>query len=159
MGITSLNIENSITTGRARLINILDYDYKKISIIQNRKNKTHVYYDHLPFCLVIDNLKGFFEKYGGKYNAVGRTKNDQYLTIIFTSEYKKMMYTKILEQINKDLNKNYIKIKFESSDVLPLNILINFHTIVFVVRYQRIYINTSWYSEVNEEFHTIDNVW
>ena len=159
MEITSLNIEHSITTGRARLINILDYDYKKISIIKNRKNKTHVYYDHLPFYLVIDNLKGFFEKYGDKYNVVGRTKNDQYLKIIFTSEYQKMMYTKILEQINKDLNKNYTKIKFESSDVLPLNILINIHTIDFVVRYQRIYINTCWYSEVNEEVQARDNVW
>ena len=74
MEITSLNIENSITTGRARLINILDYDYKKISIIKNRKNKTHVYYDDLPFYLVIDNLKGFFEKYGDKYNVVGKLK-------------------------------------------------------------------------------------
>ena len=158
MEITSLNIEHSITTGRERLINILDYDYKKINI-KNRKNKTHVYYDHLPFYLVIDNLKGFFEKYGDKYNVVGRTKNDQYLTTIFTSEYQKMMYTKILEQINKDLNKNYTKIKFESSDVLPLNILINIHTIDFVVRYQRIYINTCWYSEVNEEVQARDNVW
>ena len=70
-----------------------------------------------------------------------------------------MMYTKILEQINKDLNKNYTKIKFESSDALPLNILINIHTIVFVVRYQRIYINTCWYSEVNEEVQARDNVW
>ena len=159
MEITSLNIEHSITTGRARLINILDYDYKKISIIKNRNNKTHVYYDHLPFYLVIDNLKGFFEKYGDKYNVVGRTKNDQYLTIIFTSEYQKTMYTKILEQINKDLNKNYTKIKFESSDVLPLNILINIYTIDFVVRYQRVYINTCWYSEVNEEVQARDNVW
>ena len=158
MEITSLNIEHSITTGRERLINILDYDYKKINI-KNRKNKTHVYYDHLPFYLVIDNLKGFFEKYGDKYNVVGRTKNDQYLIIIFTSEYQKMMYTKILEQINKDLNKNYTKIKFESSDVLPLNILINIHTIDFVVRYQRIYINTCWYGEVNEDVQARDNVW
>ena len=133
---------------------------KKINIlIKNRNNKTHVNYDHLPFYLVIDNLKGFFEKYGDKYNVVGRTKNDQYLTIIFTSKYQKMMYTKILEQINKDLNKNYTKIKFESSDVFPLNILINIHTIVFVVRYQRIYINTCWYSEVNEEVQARDNVW
>ena len=159
MSITSFNIKNSITTGRARLINILDYDYKKINFIKNKKNKTHIYYDHLPFYLVIDNLKGSFEKYGDKYNVVGRTKNDQYLTIIFTSEYQKMMYTKILEQINKDLNKNYAKIKFESSDVLPLNILINIHTIFFVVRYRRIYINTCWYREVNEGVQARDNVW
>ena len=26
------------------------------------------------------------------------------------------MYTKILKKINKDINKNYVKIKFESND-------------------------------------------
>ena len=61
------------------------------------------------------------------------------------------MYTEILTKINKDINKNYTKIKFESNDVLPLNILINIGTIVFVVRYQRVYINTCWYDEFCEE--------
>ena len=61
------------------------------------------------------------------------------------------MYTEILTKINKDINKNYTKIKFESNDVLPLNILINIGTIVFVVRYQRVYINTCCYDEFCEE--------
>ena len=61
------------------------------------------------------------------------------------------MYTEILKNINKDINKNYVKIKFESNNNVPLNILVNIHTLVLVVRYQRIYINTFWYEEVHEE--------
>ena len=91
--------------------------------------------------MAIDNLKGHFEEYD----------NNKYLTIIFTSEYQKSMYTEILKKFNKDINKNYTKIKFESNDILPLNILINIHTLVFIVRYQRVYINTYWYEEVYEE--------
>ena len=108
--------------------------------------------------MAIDNLKGYFEKHDDKHNSVGRNKNDQYLTIIFTSEYQKSMYTEILKKISKDINKNYVKIKFESDNVLPLNILINIHTLVLVVRYQRVYINTSWYEEVYEKVQVYDNV-
>ena len=53
---------------------------------------------------------------------MGRNKNDQYVTIIFTSKYQELIYTEILKKINKDINKNYVKIKFESDNVLPLNI-------------------------------------
>ena len=35
------------------------------------------------------------------------------------------MFTEILKKINKDINKNYTKIKFETNDDLPTNILIN----------------------------------
>ena len=38
------------------------------------------------------------------------------------SEYQKSMYTEIFKKVNKDINKNYTKIKFESNDILPLNI-------------------------------------
>ena len=73
--------------------------------------------------MAIDNLKVYFEEHDGKNNIVGRAKNNKYLTIIFTSEYQKLMYTEILKKINKDINKNYIKIKFESNDNIPLSIL------------------------------------
>ena len=42
---------------------------------------------------------------------------------------KKKMFTEILKKINKYINKNYTKIKFETNDVLPTNILINIHKI------------------------------
>ena len=141
MGITSLDIINDLSTRRAGIIDILDFDYKKLSIIKTKKIKYMFIMITIHFFLAINNLKGYFEEYDG----------NKYLTIIFTSEYKKLMYMGILKKINKDINKNYTKIKFESNNILPLNILINIHSLVFVIRYQRVYINTCWYEEVHEE--------
>ena len=148
MGITSLDIINNLSTHRAKIINILDFNSEKLSVIKTNKKKIHVYYDHNPFFLAIDNLKGYFEKHDDKNNIVGKAKNNKYLTIIFTSEYQKLMYTEILKKINKDINKKYVKIKFESNDNVPLNILVKIHTLVLVVRYQRVYTNTCWYDEL-----------
>ena len=124
---------------------MLDFDSKKLNIVEINDNKTHVYYDHNPFFLSIDNLKGYFEEHDDKNNVVGRIKDKdeivgkdkkiKYLIIIFTSEYQKLMYTKIFKKINKDVNKNYVKIKFDSNDNVPLNIFINTHTLVLSVRF------------------------
>ena len=148
MGITSLDIINDLSTIRGRLINIEDFDSEKLSIIRTKKNKMHVYYDHDPFFLVIKNLKGYFEKYN----------DDKYLTIIFTNEDQQLMYIEILKKINKDINKNYTKIKFLSNNILPLNILINIHSLVFAVIYKRVYINTCWYDEFCEKVQAHDTV-
>ena len=144
MGITSLDIKNSLSTNRAKIINVLDFDSKKLSITRTKKNKIHVYYDIIHFFLSIDNLKGYFEYYDDKINIVGRVKDknnimgaakhDQYLAIIFNNEYQKTMFTEILKRIDKDINKNYTRIKFEINNDLPTNILINIRNIVFVVR-------------------------
>ena len=75
MGITSLGIKNSLSTNRAKIINILDFDSKTLSIVEINNNKTHVYYDHNPFFLSIDNLKGYFEEHDDKNNIVGRVKD------------------------------------------------------------------------------------
>ena len=114
----------------------------------------------IHFFLSIDNLKGYFEEHDDKNNIVGRVKDRdnivgkdkkiKYLIIIFTSEYKKLMYTKIFKKINKDVNKNYVKIKFDSNGNVPLNILVNIHTLVLSVRYQRVYLNACWYDEVQD---------
>ena len=50
------------------------------------------------------------------------------------------MYKEIFKKINKDINKNYVKIKFKSRNNVPLNILVNIHDLVLVVKYQRVYI-------------------
>ena len=157
MGITSLDIINNLSTHRAKTTNILDFNSTKLSIIRTNNDKIHVYYDHNPFFLAIDNLKGYFEEHNDKNNIVGKAKNNKYLTIIFTSKYQKLMYTEILKKIKKDINKNYVKIKFESNDNVPLNILVNIHTLVPVVRYQRVYINTSWYNEFYEKIRVLNN--
>ena len=50
------------------------------------------------------------------------------------------MYKEIFKKINKDINKNYVKIKFKSRNNVPLHILVNIHNLVLVVKYQRVYI-------------------
>ena len=49
MKITSLDIKNNLPIHRAKMINILDFNSGKLSIIKNNNNKIHVYYDHNPF--------------------------------------------------------------------------------------------------------------
>ena len=57
------------------------------------------------------------------------------------------MYKEILIKINKDINRNYVTIKFESNDNVPLNILVNIRNLVLAVRYKRVYLNTCWYDQ------------
>ena len=92
MSITSLNLENKRFTYPTKLINSLDFGFKKLSIQEiEDDDETCVYYinyDKYHFCLIIDNLKGYY-----KIND-----DDKYLTIIFTSENQKMMYETIWEK-------------------------------------------------------------
>ena len=58
----SIKIKDPIFTYRAQLINILDFNPKKISMI-----KISIKYGRDPFYLVIDDLKGCF-KYSEEKN-------------------------------------------------------------------------------------------
>ena len=70
----------------------------------------------IHFFLSISGLKGYFEEHYGESYILFGPKNTKYLTIIFTNQYQKFMYKEILIKINKDFNRNYVKIKFESND-------------------------------------------
>ena len=106
----------------------------------------------------ISGLKGYFEEHDGKSDIVLGPKKTKYLTIIFTNEYQKFIYKEILIKINKNINKNYVKIKFESNDNVPLNILVNIRNLVLAVRYQRVYINTCWYDQFYERIQVRDAI-
>ena len=43
MGITLLDIKNSLSTNHAKIINIIDFDSKKLSIIRTKKKKKNTY--------------------------------------------------------------------------------------------------------------------
>ena len=45
------------------------------------------------------------------------------------------MYQEILKKIGIDINRNYVKIKFESRDNVPSNILVNIHNLVLAIKY------------------------
>ena len=142
MRVTSLDIKNNLYVNYDKIINMQDFNSEKLTVIKNNNNKINVYYDHNPFFLSISGLKGYSE-----IDVVFGPKSTKYLTIIFTNEYQKFMYKEILIKINKDINKNYVKIKFASNANVPLNILVN---LVLAVKYQRVYINTYWYDQFYE---------
>ena len=147
MAVNSINIINNLLAHRTKIINILDFNSEKLSVIRNNNDKTNVYYDNNQFFLAIDGLKGYFEEHDDANNTIFGFRKDKYLTIIFTKEHQKLLYKKYLKKINKNINRNYVKIKFEFTDKLPENILINICTLILVVRYQRVYLNTCWYDQ------------
>ena len=104
----------------------------------------------------ISGLKGYFEEHDGESDIVLGPKKTKFLIIIFTNEYQKFIYKDILKKINKDINRNYVKIRFESNDNIPLNILVNIRNLVLAVRYQRVYINTCWYDQFYERIQVRD---
>ena len=61
------------------------------------------------------------------------------------------MYEEILKKIGKDINRNYVKIKFESRDNASLNVLANIHNLVLAIKYQRVYISTCQYNQFYKE--------
>ena len=71
----SIKIKNPLFTYYSRLVNILDFNPKKLSIekvcaINNKLE--HIYYvkyNKDPFYLIIDNLKGYFRYYKEKDTA------------------------------------------------------------------------------------------
>ena len=73
----------------------------------------------IRFFLSIDNLKGYFEEHNDKNNIVGKAKNSKYLTIIFTSEHQKLMYTEILKKLIKMLIKIMLKLNLNLMTMYP----------------------------------------
>ena len=88
----SIDIKNRLFTLFAKLVNIFDFNSKRLSIEEANSGETCIYYikyDKDPFYLVIDDLKGYFEQ----------NDDNKYLTMIFTSKSQKMMYTRTWEEI------------------------------------------------------------
>ena len=158
MVVNSINIISNLPAHRAKIINILDFNSEKLSVIGNNNDKTNFYYDKNPFFLAIDSLKGYFEEHDDANNTIFGSKKDKYLTIIFTYEHQKLLYKEILKKINKNINRNYVKIKFESTYKLTSNILVNICTLILVVRYQRVYLNTCWYDQFYNGIQIKDTV-
>ena len=151
-----LGIKNRLLFHPAKLNNILDINLSKVSVedIINDDNLGIYYikYDSNIFYLVIDDVKGYFEK----------TNGDNYLTIIFDNEkYEKIfksIWNKIKENKFNEYSKDYIVIRFKSNDVLKYGSTININTITIIIRsvfksyccyYPQIYLDSCSYNYKN----------
>ena len=127
----SIKIKDPLFTYRARLVNILDFNPKKLSIekvcaINDEIKRIYfVKYDEDPFYLVIDDLKGYF-----KYSK------EKALKFIIEDQRKRKIYNQIWDKIKELINSlDYINfrfsecsrdrnvIRFNTVDTLPLDIV------------------------------------
>ena len=155
----SLDIKNGLFTLFAEVVNIFYFNPKRLNIQKEGSAELCIYYikyNKEPFCLVIDDLKGYFEE----------NNDNKYLTMIFKSKSQKMMYTRIWEVIKKVINevdefsnydKNYDIISFDTDDILSLNSIINIYSITIIIKsvfkdnnkfYPQIHLRNCMYNEI-----------
>ena len=155
----SIKIKDHLFTYRAQLVNIIDFNPKKLSI-ENvcaiNDEQEHIYYIKYggnPFYLVINDLKGYF-----KYSKEKNTTEPS------SSEHNSLEHRKELEFIIEDqkqakiYNQKWNKIKglinsvdgvnfgfsddfrdhgiiiFDTYDTLPLKDIVNIYSITIIIR-------------------------
>ena len=104
----SIKIKDPLFTYHARLVNILDFNRKKLSIgkvCAINDELEHIYYVKYgrdPFYLVIDDLKGYF-----KYSK------EKKLKFIIEDQRKRKIYDQIWDKIKELINSiDYINFRF-----------------------------------------------
>ena len=138
----SIKVKDPIFTYRAQLINLLDFNPKKISIekvcaINDELERIYyVKYGGYPFYLVTDDLKGGF-KYSEEKN----------LGFVIEDQKKRKIYNQIWDRIKELINsidcvgfrvfyeysRDYNVIRFDTDDTLPLDAMINVDSMAIVI--------------------------
>ena len=150
MGITKqMNIKNRTYYFYNDLIKIKDFDPKLLKLDKRSNKNIDIYYigyitkkDEYkinsvnPLYLLVHRIDGFIEERRG----------NKYLNITFTDSNNEVLkkYAEVcngikdqIEKINngklKEYEKNYVKIKFNSDDNLPLNKQLKFLSVAIIV--------------------------
>ena len=138
----SIKIKDTLFTFRTRLVNILVFNPKKLSIpkvctINDEIESIYYFkYDEDPFYLVIDDLKGFFKFLKKKE-----------LKFIIEDQSKRKIYDQIWDIIKElidnvccvgfrfyDYSKDCNVIRFDTDDSLPLNTIVSVYSMTIVIR-------------------------
>ena len=144
----SIKIKDPLFTYHARLVNILDFNPKKLSIEKvcaiNDKLE-HIYYvkhNNNSFYVVIDDLKGYFkyskEKDTAELSSLERRKE---LEFIIEDQKQAKIYNQIWNKIKELINNadgvnfgfsDYFRdrgvIRFDTDDTLPLDAMISIYS-------------------------------
>ena len=106
----------------------------------------YVTYNNNPFYLVINNLKGYFnyskEKDTAELSSLERRKE---LKFIIEDQSQAKSYDEIWDKIKELINsidgvnfgdyvRDYGVIRFDTDDDLPLNAMINIHSMTIIIR-------------------------
>ena len=149
--IKEINIKNRIYYFFDNMINIKDFNSNLIKIDKNSYKNIDIYYigyitmkdfDYVKvnsvnsLYLIMNKVDGYFEEING----------NKYLTLVFIDKNKQLLikYIKLrdgiknsIEKINNksgEYGKDFMKIKLNSDDSLPLNKTLKLHNVRIVVR-------------------------
>ena len=158
----SIKLEDPLFTYYARSVNILDFNLEKLSIekvhaINDELERIYyVKYNNNPFYLVINNLKGY-SKYSKKTDTaeLSSLERRKELEFIIEDQSQAKIYNQIWDKIKELINSidgvnfgfsDYFRdhgvIRFDTDDDLPLNVMINIHSVKIIIRsvYSQIYL-------------------
>ena len=149
----SIKIKDPLFTYRARLVNILDFNPKKLSIEKVcaiNDEQEHIYYIKYggdPFYLVINDLKVYF-KYSKEKNTTELSSSEHRKELEFIIEDQKQtkIYNQIWNKIKVLINsadgvnfgfRDYFRdhgiIKFDTDDTLPLEDIVSIYSITIII--------------------------
>ena len=149
----SIKIKDPLFTYRAQLVNILDFNPKKLSIEKVcaiDDEQEHIYYIKYgvdPFYLVINYLKGYF-KYSKEKNTTELSSLERRTELEFIIEDQKQakiynqIWNKIKELINcvdgvnfgfSDYFRDHGIIIFDTDDTLPLEDIVSIYSITIII--------------------------
>ena len=150
----SIKIKNPLFTYYSRLVNILDFNPKKLSIekvcaINDKLERIYyVKFDKDPFYFIIDDLEGYF-KYSKEKDTAELSSLECRKELKFIIEDQKLakiynqIWDKIKELINSvdDVNfgfSDYFRdhgvIRFDTDDTLPLDAMVSIYSMTIVIR-------------------------
>ena len=149
-----ISIKRSSITYRARLVNIPDFNPKKLSIekvFSINDEKEYIYYIKYsgdPFYLVIDDLKDYF-KYSKEKDTteLSSLEHRKELEFIIKDQKQAKIYNKIWNQIKEvidsvdgvnfgfsDYFRDHGIIIFDTDDTLPLDDTVSIYSITIIIR-------------------------
>ena len=150
----SIKIKDPVFTYRARLVNILDFNPKKLSIEKVcaiNDEQEHIYYIKYggdPCYLVINDLKGYF-KYSKEKNTteLSSLEHRKELEFIIEDQKQAKIYNQIWNKMKEliysvdgvnfgfsDYFRDHGIIIFDTDDTLPLKDIVSIYSITIIIR-------------------------
>ena len=145
-----LNIKNRTYYLYNDLINIKDFDPKLLKLDKKSFKDISMYYIGYvtkkpeynvssvnPLYLLIDKIDGFIEeKEGDKYLNISFTNSNNEVLKKYAEVWSRIKgcIAKINDNKSKEYGKDYMKIKLNSDDNLPLNKILKFRILTIIIR-------------------------
>ena len=142
--IKQINIKNRTYCFYNDIINLDEFDESKIKVDKNDFNDIDIYYlcyEHkkkISECNVINSANPFYLRIVDMKGQFEKGKDDAWYLIISHKDdvYEKLMgiFESIKKKITAEYDKDYMKMKFESNNIFPIDKDVNIRLDTIVIR-------------------------